>query len=91
MNNWYRILRPFDSFTRQDVGRPVAFPGDIRHLGLEQLGYLENLGPVAEEVPPDVVKKRGRRGKQVEAGPPEVEAVREVPGGELRGPDLPSD
>jgi hypothetical protein len=35
--------------------------------------------------------KRGRRGKQVEAGPPESEPVEPVPGDEARGEDRPAD
>lgn len=92
MNNWYRIQRPFDSYTRQDIGRLVLLEGNLRQLGLEHQGFIAQLGPEFEwEADTPVPKKRGRRGKQAEAGPPEVEAVREVPGGELHGGDLPSD
>jgi hypothetical protein len=92
VNNWYVIRRPFDSYTRRDIGRMVLLEGNLRQLGLEKQGFLQQLGPEFEwEDATPVPKKRGRRGKQVEAGPPEVEAVREVPGGELRGEDVPTD
>lgn len=102
MNNWYRVKRPFDTFR---VGQLVSLPGDLRQLGLEQLGFLGNEGPDystlsvrAEPVAPAfdakdpfVTPKRGRRESQAKDRPAEESPVREVSGSQPRGADVPSD
>jgi hypothetical protein len=82
--NWYRVMMPHDSFGARDVGRTVLLEGGAREASLELQGYLRLVGI---ESPAPVVKKKVRRGKSVEAGPPEVEPVGEVPGDAARGED----
>lgn len=63
----------------------------------------DEVAPEAVEVKPEFLAlepstkeeatkpKRGRRGKQVEAGPPESEPVEQVSGDEVRGSDVSAD
>jgi hypothetical protein len=81
-------MRPFDHYSVSPV--PILLDGNLRTLELERLGFLFNMGP-QDQGTVGLTVKRGRRGKQVEAGPPEVAAVGEVPGGEARGSDVSSD
>ena len=98
--NWYRVLSPHNSYGATDVNRMVLLEGGEREAALELAGYLKFVmvhDPVVMEEGIEVVgpvkpKKLGsRRGKQVEAGPPESEPVEPVSGDELGGGDSPQD
>lgn len=90
--NWYRVKSPHDNFSAQDVGHVVLLEGGAREASLELLGYLEFVAVDTDDVVLEQLKpKRGRRGKQASAGPPEVESVEPVSGDEVRGGDSSAD
>lgn len=91
MLNWYKIKRPFDTFTSLDMGRFVLLEGDARHAELERQGYLENVGPDVAPQFRETVAKKVRRGKQDQDRSAEKPPVGEVPGDELRGTDVSAD
>lgn len=79
--NWYRVMMPHDNYAATDVGRLVLMAGGAREASLELQGYLRFVSVDHDDIDlPRKPRKAVKRGKQVEAGPPEVEPVLEVAG-----------
>lgn len=81
--NWYRVVRPFDHFV---ANANVLMEPNLRTVDLEYQGFIVFLGPAMEAAPDK--PKRGRRGKQVEAGPVQSSDVPDSEGGDTRPGDV---